>query len=60
MNEKLLDYLIDRIENIEKKIDRLDEKVDSLLHFKWQIIGGGLAISAAITLAVQIFSIHKL
>ncbi|NJO18769.1 MAG: hypothetical protein HC838_00085 [Spirulinaceae cyanobacterium RM2_2_10] len=48
MNDKLSDYLINRIENIESKIERVDEKVDSLLRFKWQIVGGAAAFSAII------------
>ena len=51
-DEKLIDYLIDRIEKI-------DEKVDRLLQFKWQIIGGSVVLSAIITVSIQIFMVYQ-
>lgn len=47
MDPRLQDYLIERIEKI-------DEKVDQLLAFKWQIIGGAAAISVVVTACFQI------
>jgi hypothetical protein len=52
MEKQLIDYLIDRIEKI-------DEKVDRLLQFKWQIIGGSVVLSAIITFAIQLAMIYK-
>ncbi len=45
-NDQLIGYLIQRIEDI-------DNKVDKLLQFKWQIIGGSVSLSFLITLLVQ-------
>jgi len=41
-DERLLSYLIERVEKI-------DSKVDKLLQFKWQIVGGSIAVSAIIS-----------
>lgn len=57
MSDKLFDYLINRVENIENKIENVDEKVDSLLQFKWQIVGGGITLSAIITFGFQILDL---
>ena len=50
MDERLVNYFI---EETNKKFDRLETKIDMLLQFKWQIIGGSVAFSAFITLAIQ-------
>ena len=47
MSEKRLDDVIDRI-------IRIEEKVDKLLEFKWQIIGGSLVASVFITIMMQV------
>jgi len=39
---------------LDKRLDRLEEKVDKLLAFKWQIIGGSAVISAIVGLVVHI------
>lgn len=46
MDPKLQDYLIQRVEKI-------DEKVDRLLAFKWQMIGATTVVSLVITLGIQ-------
>lgn len=46
-NDQLIKYLVDRVEKIDAKVDRL-------LEFKWQIIGGSLVASVFITGAIQI------
>lgn len=48
MEEQLVQYLIDRIEKI-------DDKVDKLLQFKWQIIGGSVVMSLFLTIAINVF-----
>jgi len=48
MSNELLEYIIQRIEKI-------DGKVDKLLEFKWQIIGGSAVVSVVVTFAIQIF-----
>jgi RsiW-degrading membrane proteinase PrsW (M82 family) len=48
--EKLITYLIERVEKI-------DDKVDRLLQFKWQIIGGSVVMSAILAVIIQIAAI---
>ncbi len=41
MDEKFVKYFVDRT---DKRFDDLEKKIDNLVKFKWQIIGGsGLA-----------------
>lgn len=49
-DEKLITYLIERVEKI-------DDKVDKLLQFKWQIVGGSVALSVFVTAIIQIASL---
>ncbi len=37
--------------------DLVNAKVDKLLQFKWQIIGGGVVISAILTIAFQVLGL---
>ena len=46
-NEKLVEYLIARVEHI-------DQKVDKLLQFKWQIVGGSVVLSLVVTVLIQL------
>ena len=46
MSQDLLEYLVERVEKI-------DDKVDKLLQFKWQIIGGSAVLSVIVTIALQ-------
>lgn len=41
------------LESLDKRLDSLENKMDLMLEFKWRVIGGGLVISAVITLIVQ-------
>jgi len=47
MDKQLAEYIIQRIEAI-------DNKVDELLKFKYQIIGGSVLLSLFVTAAFQI------
>lgn len=46
-NEQLIEYMIKRIEDI-------DSKVDELLKFKWQVIGGSVLFSLIFTGTFQV------
>lgn len=45
------------IKEMKSDIRDINTKVDKLLQFKWQIIGGSLVASALLTIIVQIFGI---
>jgi len=51
MDKNLIDYFIDET---NRKFDKLDKKVDQIIKFKWQIIGGSLVASFVITAFFQI------
>ena len=48
-NEEMNSYL-------DKRLDRIEDKVDELLKFKWQIIGGSAVIAGIVSVLVQIFT----
>jgi len=48
------DAMSDISEYLDKRLDRLEAKVDQLLAFKWQIIGGSAVLAAIISVLVQI------
>jgi hypothetical protein len=50
--EKLVEYFI---EQTNDRLERMEDKMDKLLAFKWQIIGGSVAISALVGLVGQVF-----
>lgn len=51
MKEPLQDYFI---EQTNLRLERIEQKLDVLLEFKWQIIGGSLVASAFVALVVQV------
>lgn len=65
MEQKMLDWLKSDIANVDRKVDKLDseinEKLDtmgaditSMLEFKWQIIGGSVAVSVVVGIVLQL------
>jgi hypothetical protein len=48
--EDLVDYFI---KHTDQRLLRIENKVDQLLKFKWQIIGGAAVISFVVTICVQ-------
>jgi hypothetical protein len=46
-NDQLLQYLIQRVE-------KMDDKIDTLLKFKYQIIGGSIVLSVIASLITQV------
>lgn len=49
--KELVDYFISETND---KFDKLENKVDQLLEFKWKIIGGSVGLSVIITVSFQI------
>jgi hypothetical protein len=56
MNEQLFELIKQRFESVEKQITGLDSKVDELLSFKWQIIGGSVLMSVILSIVVTLVS----
>lgn len=51
MKEPLTEYFI---EQTNQRLDRIEDKIDILLEFKWQIIGGSVIASAFVAFAMQL------
>jgi len=58
--EKLLDYIIQhtdrRFDEMHERLEKIDSKVEVLLQFKWQILGGAAVVAAIVGIAVQLVS----
>lgn len=48
--DPLVQYLVERVEKI-------DEKVDRLLQFKWQIVGGSMMLSVIAAIVIQVLAL---
>lgn len=48
--DELVDYFI---EQTNDRFGKIEEKLDELLKFKWQIIGGSVTLSLVATLVIQ-------
>ncbi len=60
MDKDLLIHIIEGIKSdvsrIESKTDKVVEKVDQLLEFKWRIVGGSVVLLIVANVLMQIFS----
>jgi len=54
MDQAVVQLITDAINKVDSKVDKLDEKVNSLLSFKWQVVGGTVVISAILGVVIQI------
>lgn len=52
--DELRDYFI---EHTNERLRIIDEKLDKLIQFKWQIIGGAGVLSLFVTLCIQVITI---
>ena len=52
MDKDFVEYFI---EKTDARFDKIEKKIDKLLQFKWQIIGGAGAMSLLITILLQVF-----
>lgn len=61
-SEKLIDYLKEDLQRLDDKVesrfDVVNEKLDTLLEFKWQIVGGSIVVSLVISVIVQVLSLY--
>ena len=58
MSSEKFDYFIQRtekdIEEIKNSTDKLHEKVDKLLEFKWSIVGGAALLATFVSIAISL------
>lgn len=52
MDDNLLQYFI---EQTNDRLNRIDQKLEELLTFKWKIIGGSVILSLFLSLAVNLY-----
>jgi hypothetical protein len=48
----LVNYFIART---DQRFDRIERQIEESLQFKWQLIGGSVAVSAVVSLAVAVY-----
>jgi hypothetical protein len=54
MQEQVVQLLNDKIDKVDTRVGRIEDKVDQLLAFKWQIIGGSVIMSLIVTFFIQL------
>ncbi len=59
MSDSEGDLLRYHIEQTNARFDRIEEKIDRLLEFKWQIIGGSVILSAIVGLVMSLIGFGK-
>jgi hypothetical protein len=64
MEQHLINWLKDDFESFKEEMKdsnkELNDKVDQILQFKWQIVGGSVVISAVVGVLIQVILAIKL
>lgn len=53
--ERVLGALEEFKHTTEKRLEKIEFKVDSITHLKWKIVGGATALSFIVSTAIDIF-----
>jgi hypothetical protein len=48
MDEKLMEYF-------EKRLDRLEQKLDDLISFRWLLVGAAVGVSGLLSVLFNVF-----
>ena len=54
LNEYFREQTNERFDKIELRFDTIDKNLGEILKFKWQIVGGSVALSVLMTLFFQV------
>ena len=54
MDQKLIDWLRDDLDSVKTDVKQINAKVDEMLQFKWQIVGGSVVMSLIVGVVIQI------
>lgn len=52
MNEQAFELLLEKHRESDRRQERIEQKVDELLAFKWQMLGGTVVISILFNLGL--------
>lgn len=53
--QRLLGKIEEELKWLKEGMDRMEKKVDTLVSFKWKIVGGSVTLSCVVALLFQIF-----
>jgi len=54
LNQYFREQTNERFNNIDNRFDAIDDNLKEILKFKWQIVGGSVALSVLMTLLIQL------
>lgn len=57
MDDQAFKLLIEKLRDVDEKINCVEDKVDEILRFKWQVIGGSVFLSILLTAVINITAI---
>lgn len=53
MSEQLIEWLKEDLQSVKSDVKEINAKVDEMLAFKWQIVGGSVVISLVVGVILQ-------
>jgi len=53
MSDTLIDWLKEDLQSVKADIKEINGKIDEMLAFKWQIVGGSVVISLIVGIVLQ-------
>lgn len=54
MDQTVVELIIDAQKDLRQDLKELNSKVDTILEWKWKLIGGSIVISAVLTFIFQL------
>lgn len=54
MNEQAFELLLEKHREADRRSERIEEKLDELLSFKWKIVGGSAVLSMLASFLVSL------
>jgi len=53
MSEQLIEWLKEDLQSVKSDVKEINAKVDEMLAFKWEIVGGSVVISLIVGIVLQ-------
>jgi len=53
MSEQLIEWLKEDLQSVKSDVKEINAKVDEMLAFKWEIVGGSVVISLIVGVVLQ-------